>query len=405
MADGEKFSSKGKASLFERRKKTAPSPFMPKQTPVLDPSKLGKVGERQRLPALKTPKPPGNFRTLDQDAIAELDKSRERRGLPTLKEPKEQKIAVKAPKTAAISQAASTSQAPSKFTATTPTFIQASAGSQTAATPKAASTSHASNVSQSEAASLLTATSSLQSTNASRSISTPQPAAVASQAAVAATQAATGITSPFVSTTNQPPTVAALTKELSDLSLGTPLLQYEPMLLSCPAYYDKRAYSIHEPISPAEVNMTGVTPRTPQFPSMTWFEEVRQFVANVTSSLANCKFEHPGANRQNGNPFSVLSSNNSNRGVFGKAASASDANPYSLNTEVIVKDLTEERPTWILSSYGPGRDAPEQLWGAPIEQSFEEMRLHYMMGAAAGNPEGAVCSSTFGSQGVGRVIN
>lgn len=460
MADKENPTNKGGPSLFERRKKTAPSLFMPKKTPATNTAKLGKVGEHPCLPAPKTLKPPGSFHTLDQDAIAELDKSREQKGLPTLKEPKNKNTAVQAPKSTASSQAtkkpATTTLAlPQAPTASTDLIVSHVATTSLATTAsQASSASNATNISKSETAStsqstgsLQTqstpkATSSLQAINASQTTSTSQSTAnlqtqstskatsslqsnaaqdtstshstgslqaqstfhtaavdshaaiAASHAAVAASQAAAAIKTQVVSITTQPVTVAAMTKELSDLSLGTPLPPTQPMLLSCPAYYDKRAYSIHEPISPVDSNMTGVTPRTPQFPSMAWFEDVKQFVANVTSSLANCKYEHPGANRQNGNPFSVLSSNNNNRGVFGKAASASDANSYSLNAEVIVKDLTEERPTWILSSYGPGRDAPEQLWGAPVEQSFEEMRLHYLMGAAAGNPDGAVSSPT-----------
>jgi nucleoporin NUP42 len=65
--------------------------------------------------------------------------------------------------------------------------------------------------------------------------------------------------------------------------------------------------------------------------------------------------------------------------------------PYHLSREALRKDLTEERPPWILSSFGPGRDAPEQLFGGyPREQSFEELRLHYNNAAAAGNPQSAV---------------
>lgn len=64
---------------------------------------------------------------------------------------------------------------------------------------------------------------------------------------------------------------------------------------------------------------------------------------------------------------------------------------YSISPHVIRRDLADERPGWILSSYGPGKDPPEQLFGGPIrEQSFEEMRLHYMQGLVAGNPQGAV---------------
>ncbi len=65
--------------------------------------------------------------------------------------------------------------------------------------------------------------------------------------------------------------------------------------------------------------------------------------------------------------------------------------PYSLSRNSLQKDLTEDRPIWILSSYGPGRDAPGQLFGGHmIEQSFEEIRLHYLKGMLSGNPQPAV---------------
>lgn len=142
--------------------------------------------------------------------------------------------------------------------------------------------------------------------------------------------------------------------------------------------------SIHEIRSPIDTAMSYVVPE--ESPQVPWSS-----FANLASMAANCKFDHPGANNQNANPFSVLSGgNNSGGGGFAKANSGYGTNTYSLNPDVIVKDLTEERPQWILSAYGPGREAPEQLWGAPVEQSFEEMRLHFEMGAAAGNPQGAV---------------
>lgn len=64
---------------------------------------------------------------------------------------------------------------------------------------------------------------------------------------------------------------------------------------------------------------------------------------------------------------------------------------YSITPEVIEKDLTSDAPQWILSAYAPGRDAPDQLFGGyPREQSFEELRLHYLMGKASGNEQQAV---------------
>ncbi|KAH6845672.1 hypothetical protein B0I37DRAFT_380834 [Chaetomium sp. MPI-CAGE-AT-0009] len=106
-----------------------------------------------------------------------------------------------------------------------------------------------------------------------------------------------------------------------------------------------------------------------------------------------CKFEHPPKGGQqnynnNNNRFGALSGQ-SNQGMSGRA---SDSPPYpGLTADAIERDLRAELPGWILSCYGPGRDAPEQLWGGyPREQSFEEIRLHFMMGAMAGNPQGAL---------------
>lgn len=67
------------------------------------------------------------------------------------------------------------------------------------------------------------------------------------------------------------------------------------------------------------------------------------------------------------------------------------ADKYSITVEAIERDLTNETPQWILSAYAPGRDAPGQLFGGyPREQSFEELRLHYVMGKASGNEQQAV---------------
>lgn len=66
--------------------------------------------------------------------------------------------------------------------------------------------------------------------------------------------------------------------------------------------------------------------------------------------------------------------------------------PFSLDSATIKQDLTTDRPQWILSAYGPGRHAPEQLFGGPArEQSFEEMRLLHYIAAASGNAQPAVC--------------
>ena len=73
--------------------------------------------------------------------------------------------------------------------------------------------------------------------------------------------------------------------------------------------------------------------------------------------------------------------------------------PFSLDKSQIVTDLSSEKPQWILSAYGPGRQAPAQLFGGPMrEQSFEEMRLLHYMAVASGNPQQAVhCISPISS--------
>jgi len=145
------------------------------------------------------------------------------------------------------------------------------------------------------------------------------------------------------------------------------------------------------------------TPRTPNAP-VTLLSRFKSQHANLFSVFQdNCRFEHPSANGSaSANPFTVLSGNsntNNNRGGFGRQPAA-QSNQFSLSKDTIQKDLAEERPAWILSAYGPGRDAPEQLWGGyPIEQSFEEIRLHYMTGEASGNAQGAVGPAAFGPPG------
>ncbi|PNH71741.1 hypothetical protein VD0001_g5815 [Verticillium dahliae] len=105
----------------------------------------------------------------------------------------------------------------------------------------------------------------------------------------------------------------------------------------------------------------------------------------------NCRFEHPNTNRaQTSNRFSAFN-NLSSGGGFGNGSSDNGSNTYSITKETIEKDLTTERPQWILSAYGPGRDAPEQLFGGSArEQSFEEMRLHHVLAASKGSPQQAL---------------
>ena len=64
---------------------------------------------------------------------------------------------------------------------------------------------------------------------------------------------------------------------------------------------------------------------------------------------------------------------------------------YYLESEHIRSDLTADRPIWILSSYGPGKSAPRQLFGGlPREQSFEEMRARHYELAAQGRQQEAI---------------
>ncbi|OAA65354.1 Glycoside hydrolase, subgroup, catalytic core [Niveomyces insectorum RCEF 264] len=99
------------------------------------------------------------------------------------------------------------------------------------------------------------------------------------------------------------------------------------------------------------------------------------------------RYEHPVVNT---NRFGVFGA------PSGTASSAAPAakdpgNPYNVVESTLVKDLTEDRPSWIFSAYGPGRNAPGQLFGGPqTEQSFEELRLHYYKAAASGNPQAAI---------------
>ncbi|KAL8812822.1 MAG: hypothetical protein Q9200_000751 [Gallowayella weberi] len=64
---------------------------------------------------------------------------------------------------------------------------------------------------------------------------------------------------------------------------------------------------------------------------------------------------------------------------------------YKLDKSAISNDLTADRPLYILSAYGPGRDAPQQLFGGqPREQSFEELRLRHYELSSIGNEAQAI---------------
>lgn len=113
-----------------------------------------------------------------------------------------------------------------------------------------------------------------------------------------------------------------------------------------------------------------------------------------------CKFEHPGrsTNANSRNPFAPLQNNPGPQGGPNPVRGNSTARdqtardlPYKLDKATISNDLSKERPQWILSAYGPGRDAPLQLFGGhPREQSFEELRLRHYELAAQGSQQQAI---------------
>ncbi|KAI8631421.1 hypothetical protein F5Y19DRAFT_473095 [Xylariaceae sp. FL1651] len=107
---------------------------------------------------------------------------------------------------------------------------------------------------------------------------------------------------------------------------------------------------------------------------------------------ASCRFEHPGANADT-NPFGAPNANRFNALLNTSSTRSQDnANRYKISKDSIKVDLVDERPTWILSCYGPGKDSPEQLLGGyPREQSLEEVMVH-IRGSA--NPQQAISEVT-----------
>ena len=64
---------------------------------------------------------------------------------------------------------------------------------------------------------------------------------------------------------------------------------------------------------------------------------------------------------------------------------------YKLEKDRVKKDLTEDRPRYILSAYAPEKDLPIQLFGGyPREQSFEELRLRHYELAFQGSQQQAI---------------
>ncbi|KAI0887063.1 uncharacterized protein GGS22DRAFT_178998 [Annulohypoxylon maeteangense] len=92
---------------------------------------------------------------------------------------------------------------------------------------------------------------------------------------------------------------------------------------------------------------------------------------------ASCRFDHPGENAPSSNPFGAPNSNTNRFSALNSGGNKPQENPYKITADVIRGDLLAERPPWPLSCYGPGRDAPEQLFGGyPREQSLEEVMVY-----------------------------
>ncbi|KAI1456117.1 hypothetical protein F4805DRAFT_433903 [Annulohypoxylon moriforme] len=94
---------------------------------------------------------------------------------------------------------------------------------------------------------------------------------------------------------------------------------------------------------------------------------------------ASCRFDHPGDNAPASNPFGAPNSNANRFSALnsGGGGNKPQENPYKITADIIKGDLLVERPPWPLSCYGPGREAPEQLFGGyPREQSLEEVMVY-----------------------------
>ncbi|RAH42030.1 FG-nucleoporin nup42 [Aspergillus brunneoviolaceus CBS 621.78] len=101
-----------------------------------------------------------------------------------------------------------------------------------------------------------------------------------------------------------------------------------------------------------------------------------------------CYNEHPGKQTVGGNKFAALSGGGGGGGGGGGECALNMVR-YGITAADIKADLTPGKglPEWIFSCYGPGRDAPRQLFGGPQrEQSFEELRLRHYELVAQGSP-------------------
>ncbi|KIX00918.1 uncharacterized protein Z518_09983 [Rhinocladiella mackenziei CBS 650.93] len=110
----------------------------------------------------------------------------------------------------------------------------------------------------------------------------------------------------------------------------------------------------------------------------------------------NCKFgnscrnDHPSSGFASQNRFSPLSGSGGNR--FGGFGNMNDGrqDAWRLNTADVRNDLTDGkgRPKWILSAYGPGKEAPASLLESD-EFSPEEIRVRFYEMASQGKQDDA----------------
>ncbi|KAB2105951.1 hypothetical protein AG0111_0g5720 [Alternaria gaisen] len=154
---------------------------------------------------------------------------------------------------------------------------------------------------------------------------------------------------------------------------------------------------------PSQLGVTALDPEQRQRNSYPGDMTVCNFYPRNACKFGDaCKFEHPGSSRDaarggggfgggsNNNRFGAFSGDryrpgdNSGSSSFG-GSRESKSLTFNLDKDVIQADLSKERPTYPLSCYGPGKDAPRQLIEGPVEISPEELRLRYYTLRAAGN--------------------
>jgi nucleoporin NUP42 len=105
---------------------------------------------------------------------------------------------------------------------------------------------------------------------------------------------------------------------------------------------------------------------------------------------ADCRNSH-GNIPTKGNPGATAATFRQVASSFTPFISTSQLNHSSppCSREGIKLDLTTERPYYVLSSYGPGKNEPSLIKGQDL--SPEELRLQFYKARAANNPALYVC--------------